>query len=75
MFIWSQRDSVLGVAHSASFEVSSAHAESGTGPSPRRLHANAKMSARLTISILTDAPYFRFATFHKSLYQVDQEGL
>jgi hypothetical protein len=44
MFIWSHRDSVLGVAHSASFELSSAHAESGTAPTPTRLNANPKMS-------------------------------
>src|SRR2546428_4949564 len=44
MFIWSHWDRVCGVAHSASFEVSSAQAESGTGPSPTTLKANAKMS-------------------------------
>jgi hypothetical protein len=48
IFIWSHWDWVFGVAHSASFELTSAQAESGTGPSPARLNANAKMSDRCT---------------------------
>jgi hypothetical protein len=48
MFISLHRDWVFGVAHSASFEESSAQAESGTGPSPTRLNANAKVSDRRT---------------------------
>jgi hypothetical protein len=48
MFIWSHWDRVCGVAHSASCEVSSAHAESGPVPSPTRLNANPKMSDRRT---------------------------
>src|SRR5579859_7075032 len=50
MFIRSHWDCVFGVAHSASFEERRAHAESGTGPSPKRLNAKAKMSDRLTNS-------------------------
>ena len=44
MFILSHWDCICGVAHSARFEVSSAQAESGTGPSPTRVNANAKIS-------------------------------
>lgn len=50
MFIRSHWDCVFGVAHSASFEERSAHAESGAGPTPKRLKAKAKMSDRLTNS-------------------------
>jgi hypothetical protein len=56
MFIWSHRDSVLGVAHSASFEEKSAQAESGPVPSPTRLKANAKMNdRRITYESTTQA--------------------
>jgi hypothetical protein len=48
IFIWSHWDCVFGFAHSAGFEESSAQAESGTCPSPKRLNANAKMSGRRT---------------------------
>jgi hypothetical protein len=46
MSIWSQRDCVFGVEHSANFEEKRAQAESGTGPSPATLNANAIISSR-----------------------------
>jgi hypothetical protein len=67
MLIWSHRDSVSGVAHSASREVSNAQAESGTGPSPTMLKANAKMSDLRTKFTLTDLPVFRSSYPHNIL--------
>ena len=49
MFIWSQRDFVCGVAHSAIFEEKIAQADRGTCPNPTMLNAKAKMSDRRTM--------------------------
>ena len=46
MFIWSHRDCVFCVAHSASLDEKSAQAESRIGPSPARLTTNANMNDR-----------------------------
>ena len=48
IFMLPQGDLVLGVEHSASLEEKIAQGESGTGPSPVKLTANAKMSDRRT---------------------------
>jgi hypothetical protein len=48
MFIWSQRDCVSGVAHSAILDEKMAQADRGSGPNPAMLSAKAKMSNRRT---------------------------
>lgn len=50
MVIWSHCDCVRGVAHSTILEVKTAQADRGTGPSPSRLSAKAKMSDRRTMA-------------------------
>ena len=47
MFIWSHRDCVFGLAHSASFEENRAQAESGTRLNPTRPNMIPRMIARL----------------------------
>jgi len=48
MFMWSHRDWVGGVAHSAVFKESSAQAESGACTIAKRLHASTKINGRRT---------------------------
>jgi len=56
IFIWSQRDFVSGVAHSAILEEKMAQAERGTGPNPAILNANAKMRERRTTAQFNTQP-------------------
>src|SRR6266487_540615 len=75
MFIWPHRDCVSGVAHSASCEENSAQTESGPVPSPSRVSANPKISARLTMSSLTDRPFFRLRFVQKPFYRTSPSCL
>jgi len=57
IFIWSQRDFVCGVAHSAILEEKIAQAERGTGPNPTKLSAKTKMNDRRTVSGVADRSF------------------
>ena len=62
IFIWSQRDFVCGVAHSAILEEKMAQADRGTEPSPAMLNAKAKMRDRRT---MVQCSKGRFQTSHE----------
>src|SRR5215470_2373136 len=59
VFIWSQMDCVWGVEHSAILDEKIAHADSGAGPNPATLSANAKMSNRRTTPQFTKKRRFQ----------------
>jgi hypothetical protein len=57
MFIWSQRDCVCGVAHSAILDEKMAQADRGAAPRPAMLNASAKMSDRRTETYSSTRPF------------------
>lgn len=61
MLIFSQRDSVRGVAHSAVFEDEMAQADRGIGPNPAVHSANAKIRDRRNMSPFNICPFQEFS--------------